>query len=55
MTVLARGRIGECYLIGEPERDATGQPGERETWLIASVLSCGTLTRGSQRLYQQHP
>ncbi|MFI5495585.1 hypothetical protein [Actinoplanes sp. NPDC051859] len=30
------GVPGECYLIGEPERDSTGRAGEREQWLIAS-------------------
>lgn len=30
------GVPGECYLIGEPERDETGAATDRETWLIAS-------------------
>jgi hypothetical protein len=30
------GVPGECYLIGEPERDAAGKATDRETWLIAS-------------------
>ena len=30
------GVPGECYLIGEPERDESGAPTDRETWLIAS-------------------
>lgn len=30
------GVPGECYLIGEPDRDGNGEPGDRETWLVAS-------------------
>lgn len=30
------GVPGECYLIGEPDRDGNGRPGDRETWLVAS-------------------
>jgi hypothetical protein len=30
------GVPGECYLIGEPERDPGGAATDRETWLIAS-------------------
>ncbi|MCW3838562.1 hypothetical protein ONA70_00400 [Micromonospora yasonensis] len=31
------GVPGECYLIGEPERDAEGKATDRERWFIASV------------------
>ncbi|TDB79623.1 hypothetical protein [Micromonospora sp. KC721] len=31
------GVPGECYLIGEPERDADGKATDRERWFIASV------------------
>lgn len=30
------GVPGECYLIGEPDRNGSGEPGDRETWLVAS-------------------
>jgi hypothetical protein len=30
------GVPGECYLIGQPDRDETGAATDRETWLIAS-------------------
>ncbi|MDG4796912.1 hypothetical protein [Micromonospora sp. WMMD1082] len=31
------GVPGECYLIGEPERDDDGRATDRETWIIAST------------------
>ncbi|NLU77751.1 hypothetical protein HCA58_04935 [Micromonospora sp. HNM0581] len=31
------GVPGECYLIGEPERDEDGNATDRETWIIAST------------------
>lgn len=31
------GVPGECYLIGEPERDESGRATDRETWCIASI------------------
>ncbi|ROP33482.1 hypothetical protein [Couchioplanes caeruleus] len=31
------GVPGECYLIGEPERNSDGRTGDRERWLIAST------------------